>query len=142
MMSTQTGDNKTKKQILAVDDAAITLSRIVETLQNDYEVITANSGTRALKFLEKQKPDLILLDIKMSPMDGLKTLNTIRSRMDLADIPVIMLTGMEDKKSVLDCAKLGICDYVLKPFAEEDLLFRIRRAFENGGLPLGEGFIH
>ena len=78
----------------------------------------------------------------MSPMDGLKTLNTIRSRMDLADIPVIMLTGMEDKKSVLDCAKLGICDYVLKPFAEEDLLFRIRRAFENGGLPLGEGFIH
>lgn len=142
MISTQTSDTKSKKQILAVDDAAITLSRIVETLQNNYEVITANSGARALKFLEKQKPDLILLDIKMSPMDGFKTLKTIRSRMDLADIPVIMLTGMEDKRSVLDCAKLGICDYVLKPFAEEDLLSRIQKAFENGGLPLGEGFIH
>ena len=134
MMSTQTCDNKTKKQILAVDDAAITLSRIVETLQNDYEVITANSGTRALKFLEKQKPDLILLDIKMSPMDGLKTLNTIRSRMDLADIPVIMLTGVEDSQSVLESAKLGICDYILKPFHDDDLRNRIQRALNPGEL--------
>lgn len=130
-----------KKLILAVDDAAITLSRIVETLQNDYEVVTANSGARALKFLDKQKPDLILLDIKMSPMDGLKTLKEIRSIGILADIPVIMLTGMEDKKSVLDCAKLGICDYVLKPFSEEDLQSRIRRVFESGGAALGQGFI-
>lgn len=142
MIATQTSNTNSKKLILAVDDAAITLSRIVETLQNDYEVITANSGARALKYLEKQKPDLILLDIKMSPLDGLKTLQAIRSIKNRADIPVIMLTGMEDKKSVLDCAKLGICDYVLKPFAEEDLLLRIQKAFENGGLPLGEGFIH
>ena len=83
-----------KKLILAVDDAAITLSRIVDTLQNDYEVVTANSGPRALKFLEKQKPDLILLDIKMSPMDGLKTLKEIRSITNRSDIPVIMLTGV------------------------------------------------
>lgn len=119
-----------KKLILAVDDAAITLSRIVDTLQNDYEVVTANSGPRALKFLEKQKPDLILLDIKMSPMDGLKTLKEIRSITNRSDIPVIMLTGMEDKTSVLESAKLGICDYILKPFSSEDLLERIRKVLE------------
>ncbi len=141
MTMTQTSGNNSKKRILAVDDAAITLSRIADTLQNDYEVITANSGPRALKYLEKQKPDLILLDIKMSPMDGLKTLKEIRSIKDRADIPVIMLTGMEDKKSVLDSAKLGICDYVLKPFVEDDLLFRIRRVFESGGNALGQGFV-
>ena len=45
-----------------------------------------------------------------------------------SDIPVIMLTGMEDRKSVLESAKLGICDYVLKPFVAEDLLKRVRQA--------------
>ena len=55
-----------------MDDAAIILTRITNTLQNDYEVITVNSGTRALKYLEQEKPDLILLDIQMAQKTGLK----------------------------------------------------------------------
>lgn len=119
-----------KKRILAVDDAAIILKRITDTLEEEYSVITVNSGVRALKFLEIEKPDLILLDIRMAPKDGFETLREIRAMEDRADIPVIMLTGMEDRSSVMEGFKLGISDYVLKPFTPKDLLERISRALE------------
>lgn len=122
--------NNSKKCILAVDDTAIVLTRISDALRNDYEVITVNSGVRALKCLKERKPDLILLDIQMAPIDGIETLQEIRGMKDLEDIPVIMLTGVEDKDIVMESAKLGICDYILKPFASGELLKRIRRAFE------------
>ncbi len=120
-----------RKRILAVDDTAITLMRISNTLRDKYEVITVNSGVRALKYLEEEKrPDLILLDIQMAQKDGIETLREIRSMRGKEDIPVIMLTGVEDKDTVLKTARLGICDYVLKPFSSEELLERIHRVFE------------
>ena len=119
-----------RKRILAVDDAAIILSRISDTLGKYYDVVTVNSGIRALRYLEKEKPDLILLDIRMAPKDGLETLREIRSMEDRADVSVIMLTGMEDKNSVLESTKLGICDYILKPFLAVDLLNRVRRVLD------------
>lgn len=128
-MSQANGKNS-KKRVLAVDDTTIVLTRIVNTLRDYYEVITVNSGTRALKYLQQEKPDLILLDIQMAPKNGIETLQEIRAMEDLANIPVIMLTGVEDKDIVLKTAELGICDYILKPFCSEDLLVRIRRVFE------------
>lgn len=119
-----------KKRILAVDDTAIVLTRISNTLRDDYEVITVNSGTRALRYLEQEKPDLILLDIQMAPKDGIETLQEIRNMKERADIPVIMLTGVEDRDIVLKSAKLGICDYILKPFSSEELLSRLHRALK------------
>lgn len=121
-----------RKRILAVDDAATILLRITDTLEKYYDVVTVNSGARALRFLEQEKPDLILLDIRMVPKDGFETLREIRAMEDRADIPVIMLTGQEDRKSVMEGIKLGICDYVLKPFAPDDLLERIQRVFDPG----------
>ena len=126
----QSKNGTTKKRILAVDDTAIILTRISYALQNDYDVITVNSGTRALKFLAQQKPDLILLDIQMAPKNGIDNLREIREMEDRADIPVIMLTGVEDKSYVLASAKLGVSDYILKPFSSDDLLKRIHRVFE------------
>ena len=122
-----------RKCILAVDDAAIILQRITNALSKYYTVVTVNSGSRALRYLEDAKPDLILLDIRMAPKDGFETLRDIRAMEDRADIPVIMLTGMEDKKSVMEGIKLGICDYILKPFTPEDLRERIWRALEASG---------
>ena len=127
----QIEEGTAKKTILAVDDTAIILTRIVNTLRDFYRVVTVNSGVRALKYLELEKPDLILLDIQMEHKDGIETLRDIRSMKEMADIPVIMLTGVEDKEVILKSVELGICDYVLKPFASEDLLERIRRAFES-----------
>ncbi len=126
----QTECSDSRKRILAVDDNAIVLTRISNTLQNDYDVITVNSGIRALKYLEMEKPDLILPDIQMEQKNGIETLQEIRGMDDMADIPVIMLTGVEDKDFVLSSARLGICDYILKPFSSDNLLKRIRWVFE------------
>lgn len=130
MMKSDRGTDK--KRILAVDDAVIILRKITDALEEYYDVVTVNSGTRALRYLEKEKPDLILLDIRMMPKDGFETLQDIRAMEDRADIPVIMLTGVEDKKFVMEGIKLGICDYILKPFFPEDLLERIQRVLESG----------
>lgn len=119
-----------RKRILAVDDAATILLRITDTLEKYYDVVTVNSGARALRYLEQVKPDLILLDIRMTPKNGFETLREIRDMKSRADIPVIMLTAMEDKNSVLEGITLGIRDYILKPFAPDDLLNRIRRVLE------------
>lgn len=119
-----------RKRILAVDDAVIILRRITSALEEYYDVVTVSSGTRALKYLEKEKPDLILLDIRMMPKDGFETLQEIRAMEDRSDIPVIMLTGVEDKTYVIEGIKLGICDYILKPFSPDDLLERIQRVLD------------
>ena len=126
----QTESGFSKKRILAVDDTAIILTRISDILRNDFDVITVNSGARALKYLGQEKPDLILLDIQLTPKNGIDTLRDIRTMRDRSDIPVIMLTGVEDKESVIASFKLGICYYILKPFSSDDLLKRIRMVFE------------
>ncbi len=127
------GTKRGRKRVLAVDDAAIILSRITDALGKHYDVVTVNSGARALKYLEKNKPDLILLDIRMPIRDGFEILREIQTRDDRADIPVIMLTGLESKRYVMEGINLGIRDYVLKPFAPDDLLERVQRILEPGG---------
>ena len=126
----QTEGGNSKKCILAVDDSAIILTRISNTLSKDYEVVTVNSGMRALRYLKEEKPDLILMDIKMAQMDGIETLREIRTMEDREDIPVIMLTGVEDKDVVVESARLGIDDYILKPFYSDELIKRIRRVID------------
>ena len=136
---TQTGERGARKRVLAVDDAATILLRITDTLEKYYDVVTVNSGPRALRYLEKVRPDLILLDIRMTPKNGFDTLREIREMPGRADIPVIMLTAMEDKNSVLEGITLGISDYVLKPFSPSDLLSRIRRVLGDKDRLPGQG---
>lgn len=124
------GSRYRKKCILAVDDAAFILSRIRDALGELYDMVTVNSGTRALKYLDKNKPDLILLDIRMPFKDGFEILREIRNMEDRADIPIIMLTAMEDRQSVMKGIEMGIRDYVLKPFVPEDLLERVQRVLD------------
>lgn len=131
---TTAGTKRGKKCILAVDDAAFILSRITDALVGRYDVVTVNSGVRALRYLEKNKPDLILLDIRMPLRDGFDILREIQTMEGRADIPVVMLTGMEDKRYVMESIKLGIRDYILKPFDPNDLLARVRRILEPGKL--------
>lgn len=120
-----------RKKVLVVDDVAISLSVTEQALREHYEVITVNSGNRALRYLRKEKPDLILLDIRMDDMDGIETLKAIREMDNRADIPVIMLTAQSDKASVLETAKLGIYDYMLKPYAPQELLNRVQGALNS-----------
>lgn len=117
-----------KKKILAVDDNSISLAAIEQALKEEYEVIPLNSGLRALQYLKKGSPDLILLDIQMGIKDGIETLREIRSNEECSDIPVIMLTSMRDKDTVLESSRLGIVDYVIKPFDRQQLRERVNHA--------------
>ena len=79
---------------------------------------------------------MILLDIRMAEKDGIETLKELRNMRNGKDIPVIMLTSAQDKRSVIESSKLGIFDYILKPFDPADLRKRIENALsssQNGG---------
>lgn len=119
-----------RKKVLVVDDVAISLSVTEQALRDYYEVVTVNSGDRALRYLKKDRPDLILLDVRMDRMDGIETLKEIRKLENGKDIPVIMLTAQNDRNTVLESAQLGIYDYMLKPFVAQELLIRIRGALQ------------
>ena len=120
-----------KLTILAVDDNSISLATIEQEFKRSYEVIALNSGIRALQYLsQKPPPDLILLDVQMAPLDGIETLRQIREMENCQEIPVIMLTSQREKQTIVESSKLGINDYVLKPFKTQDLHERIERVLK------------
>lgn len=123
-----------KLKILAVDDNGVNLATIEEELKELYDVITVNSGARALRYLSQEKPDLILLDIQMALMDGIETLKEIRNMDNCSMIPVIMLSAKMERETVIESSKLGILDYVGKPFDPQDLRDRISRALKRSGV--------
>ena len=123
-----------KLKILAVDDNIINLATIEQELKDKYEVITVNSGARAIRYLNKDKPDLVLLDVQMALMDGIETLKEMRTMENGVTIPVIMLTSKKDRETVIEGSKLGILDYVVKPFDTQDLQERIDRALKKVGV--------
>lgn len=118
-----------KFKILVVDDSAVNLAAVEQKLKDSYDVVTINSGERALRYLKNEKCDLILLDIKMRGKDGIQTLQELRALENGVNVPVIMLTSKNDKESVIATARYGICDYILKPFSTKDLE-RIKRALD------------
>lgn len=121
-----------KYKILAVDDNSISLATIEQALKEKYEVVPLNSGVRALQYLKKNRPDLILLDVRMASKDGVETLREIREMEDCQNIPVIMLTSQNDKHTVLESFMLGADNYILKPFNVEDLHERIETVLRKG----------
>lgn len=128
-----------KMKILAIDDNVVNLATIEQELKSEYEVIPVNSGRRALKLIYQEKVDLILLDIQMPVMDGIETLKQIREHENGITVPVIMLTAKHDRATVIEGTKLGIMDYIVKPFDGEDLRRRIESALKRrGALPMEE----
>jgi DNA-binding response OmpR family regulator len=119
--------------ILAVDDNVVNLMTLEQDLQEKYEVITVNSGSRALRCLRDRKVDLVLLDYQMPDMDGIETLKEIRLLPNCATIPVIFLTANSDKFTVMEGMKLGIMDYIVKPVQSKDLHERIERTLKRRG---------
>lgn len=119
-----------KKKILAVDDNAVNLAAIEQTLQDEYEIIPMVAGKRAIKYLGVEKVDLILLDVQMPDMDGIQTLEEIRKLDNGWTVPVIFLTATSDSDVSAAGARLGIMDYITKPFDGTDLKKRIEDAFQ------------
>ena len=123
-----------KNSILIVDDDLILLKTAEEILSSIYTVSVAKSGKQAITLLKKGVvPDLILLDIAMPEMDGYTTLEKMKSIPNCQDIPVIFLTGFAESDYEVKGLKAGAVDYIVKPFAIEELLARIRAIEKNRG---------
>lgn len=119
-----------KKQILIVDDSDFMRSNIIRLLGNDYDMLESNSSVSAIKTIAVNRPDLILLDYEMPVCDGRQTLEMIRSDEDIADIPVVFLTGRGDAESVRKVMSLKPRGYLLKTMPDEEIKKYIDRLFE------------
>lgn len=118
------------RKILVVDDDMMNL-RMAEFIlqQKGYEVVKCESGMDCLSYLKEEKLDLILLDIEMPIMNGLQVLEVIKGNEDTADIPVMFLTASADTDTVVEAGKLGVVDYIKKPFLPDELQNRVEKVF-------------
>ena len=114
---------ETKMKLLIVEDD-IDINNMIRDLlkQNRYETLSAYSGTEAIMCLEKEKFDLVLLDLMLPGIDGKQVLMQMRNN---RNIPVIVLTAKDEVASKIDLLKTGADDYITKPFNNEELLARI-----------------
>ena len=106
------------------------LRSVKSWLEDKYQVILANSGAMAIKYLAMNHPDLILLDYEMPVCDGRQVLEMIRSEPDFSTVPVIFLTGKNDKESVMKVTALKPDGYLLKTMEPEKLHQAIDEFFE------------
>jgi CheY-like chemotaxis protein len=118
-----------KKSILIVDDDPQYLTMVREWLKVTYKVSMVNSGLQAIKWLGKNKVDLILLDHEMPVTSGPQVLEMLRSDSETCNIPVIFLTGKGDKESVMAVVALRPDGYLLKGIQKEELLEKIQEFF-------------
>ena len=113
-----------KTRILVVDDDLVNVKLLRANLEvRGYEVLAAMDGTEALETVEREQPDLIILDIMMPKMDGIEVCRRLR---EWSQVPIIMLSGRGDIADKVECLNLGADDYLAKPFGVEELIARVR----------------
>ncbi len=117
-------------KVLAVDDSK-TIRKIVAKAFSTYDCIVkeAENGIEGLSMASSEKPDLIILDITMPVMNGSEMLAKLKGQPGLKDIPVIMLTAESGKENVMQIVKMGVKDYMVKPFKGEQLIERVMKIY-------------
>ena len=119
-------ENHLGSRVLIVDDEYIgreTLQSVLEA--EDYELEMAENGPQAIEKAKRLLPDVILLDVMMPGMNGLEVCQRIRNDPQIAEIPIIMLTALNDRESLLDALKAGADDFISKPFDRYELRARL-----------------
>ena len=119
-----------RRRVLLVDDDDDFLALTTRWLKKDYVVTAVNSGKKALKYLEKERPDLMLLDYEMPDMDGSAVLEKIRTASSCKDLPVVFLTGTEDKENIKKAEKLHPEGFLPKTMGTKGLLMGIAAFFD------------
>ena len=122
-----------KAQLLLVEDNADLRQYLTQILSLDYQITALSNGREACEYLNKNTPDLILSDIMMPVMDGFQLLEWLKEGA-LAQIPVIMLTARADLGDKLRALRIGVDDYLVKPFVEIELLTRIQNLLQRQDL--------
>jgi CheY-like chemotaxis protein len=110
-----------KLKILIVDDVPGNIKILADILRNDYQIIMATSGQRALDIISSQDIALVLLDVEMPEMDGYEVCKKLKSDKETADIPVIFVTANTDKKKMVKGIVAGAIYYLTKPVDKDEL---------------------
>lgn len=122
---------KTLGEILIVDDTIESLQLLKQILSDaGYTVRLAQDGVMGLHSALKRQPDLMLLDIKMPGIDGYEVCRRIKSNPETSGIPIIFLSALQDKSSLLKGFELGATDYINKPYLAEEVLARVHTHIE------------
>lgn len=121
--------------ILLIEDDVIEVmkfNRVLSTLGLNHKIIEANNGEEALEILKVKDtiPDIIILDLNMPKINGIEFLTILKNDSYLRYIPAIILTTSNNHRDVLECYKIGIAGYVLKPLKYEDYVDRIKKTLE------------
>lgn len=116
-----------KPVVMVVDDDILATKAVVMLLQrHGYEMVSASSGPECLRLLaDGTLPDVLVLDVKMPEMSGLDVCRTVKSDGRFRDLPIILLTGCDDLETRAAGMKLGVSEFLCKPFAHHELLARI-----------------
>ncbi len=116
-------------KILVVEDDDFLLQMYATKLATEnFKVLTALNGNEALKVVEKEKPDLILLDLNLPEVDGFTVLEELKSKDDTKDIPVIVLTNFAQKEDINRCLDLGAEDYLIKAhFVPSEVIDKVKK---------------
>lgn len=117
------------KKILVVDDSGAMLRNLMELLEDKYIVSLANSAVNAFKVIQKDKPDLILLDYEMPVCSGAQFFEMLKAEEEISDIPVIFLTSRGDEETVKEVIALKPAGYILKTTGVDTLLAKIEAFF-------------
>ena len=111
-----------RKRILVVEDVEFNRDLIVQLLEDEYEILTATDGAEGLEVAERERPDLILMDLSLPVMDGWEAVRRVKASEALRGIPVIALSAHAMKGDEDRARQSGCDDYLSKPL-DEDLLF-------------------
>jgi len=116
-----------KSKVLIVDDTYTSRETLEVLLEpQGYTLLTAENGLQALKLAKETKPDLILLDVMMPGMDGFEVCRRIRATPEIAQIPIIIITALDDNSLRLEGIEAGADDFLTKPFNRHELSSRVR----------------
>ncbi len=126
-----------KINVMVIDDS-ITMRKVTARIleRHNIQVVTAKDGLDAVAMLQTQVPDLAILDIEMPRMDGFEVVAHVRNQQSLRGLPIIMVTSRGGEKHRERAMKLGVNDYLTKPYQEEQLMQSIRRILGERALEL------
>jgi two-component system cell cycle response regulator len=114
--------------ILVVDDDYLSRELLQAHMENaHYNVILANSGTKALEIAAAQQPDIILMDVNMPGLNGYTVCNQLKQTLGTSHIPILLMTAMDDEENIVQATEAGADGFVSKPFDIPRMFEQIKR---------------
>jgi len=118
-------------KIVAVDDERVILDNIESLLQSSgFQVVKVTTATTVLDTVRNERPNLVLLDIRMPDGDGLELCKAIREDPKNEGMPIVMLTGLDEESTIVKALEYGADDYLNKPFKFDELVSKIKSLLE------------